>query len=370
MPGTWNVVLGPYNVLPGGVDWNLTITFSYDAPESWYEPAYADIHRPLSSEQLSRVEDDGEIWLRGDFHIHSIYSDGEYTPQQQVDHALQRDLDFIFFSEHNTYSGNAHAGHLNSDNLLIGRAIEVTTRHGHWQAIGTEREQIIEWRYDPGDKPGYPAAAHQVRRSGGVVSINHPFADCGRCNWTFHDWDHNDAIEVWNGGTSEELNQRAVEKWQRLLEQGKRTTAIGGSDSHSPPSLDGLPTTVVKARYLSQAAILDGIWRRRVYIVQGPGMSLDFTIRTAGGSAQVGDVVSMDAIGNASVSLTSSGFENNRACFVTNAGYVRNETISAGSVISFPLTDNHATFLRLEIRNSTDGILSLTNPIFIERESI
>lgn len=225
-PGTWNVVLGPYASLPQGIDWQLDIEMGFDPVDSYFEPAYANVNLdPICN---GCVENEGFQWMRGDFHMHTVYSDGQYTPDQQIHNALSRNLSFIFFSDHNTDTSNAIAGSYQASlapELLIGRAIEVTTRHGHWQAVGLEREQLIEWRYHPGDNPGYEAATEAVHRSGGFVSINHPFIACPACNWTFPDWEHNDAIEVWNG-VWDATDQQAVEKWHELLVSGKLTTAI------------------------------------------------------------------------------------------------------------------------------------------------
>ena len=38
------------------------------------------------------------------------------------------------------------------------------------------------------------------------------------------------------------------------------------------------PTTVVKSRSLSQSAILDGVRDAKVYIVEGPGMTIDMKV--------------------------------------------------------------------------------------------
>lgn len=101
-------------------------------------------------------------WQRGDFHMHTIYSDGEYTPEQQFAIGQSRNLSFVFLSDHNTDTSNQIAGSVqavHAPDLLVGRAIEVTTRYGHWHAVGIDREQVIAWRYKPGDKPGFAEAA-------------------------------------------------------------------------------------------------------------------------------------------------------------------------------------------------------------------
>lgn len=270
-PGMWNIVFGPYSSTDAGIDWTLNIRLAFDKsdPKDWYKPDYAAISQEPSpwwkvSEQLKQPQ-----WYRGDFHLHSVHSDGRYLPQEQVANAVARKLDFMFFSEHNTNSGiDVYGLYQPTDrDFLIGRAIEVTTRHGHWQAIGIERGQKIDWRYHPEDgEQGYPAAAEEVHRVGGLVSVNHPFALCGRCSWAL-DWNHNDAIEIWNGPW-DPTDQLSVQKWQSFLVQGRRYIGIGGSDAHSSPDVTALPTTVVLADALTQDSIVQGVRNGYAYMVR------------------------------------------------------------------------------------------------------
>jgi hypothetical protein len=77
---------------------------------------------------------------------------GQWSPILRSANASSQELAFMFFLEHNTDSGdNDIRCWIPEDgcnhNLPIGRAIEVTTRYGHWQAIGVGRHAQVEWRY-------------------------------------------------------------------------------------------------------------------------------------------------------------------------------------------------------------------------------
>lgn len=360
--GTWYIVLGPRAVEEGGFEWNATLTYGYETPEERFTPHFAPTDLGLDEKRRARLDDDGEVWLRGDFHVHSTYSDGTYLPEEQVANAQSQDLDFFYFAEHNQHSGNDVWGTWAPPDMLVGRGMEVTSRHGHWQAIGIERSQTIEWRYGPNDT-GYASAAEEVRSSGGFVSVNHPYMDCRECLWDLdHEYRHNDAMEVWNGYDETDLNEPALALWQSLLVRGLRMTAIGGSDTHHPPSMIGKPTTYVKASRLSSAAIVEGVKRRRVYIVDSPKMQMDFTVTGSGIHAQIGDVVKAN---NATLEarLETVGLSGLQASWVSEAGYLRNETIGNGTASIFAL-DQGTQFLRVEVRNSTGSIIGLTNPIF------
>ena len=79
----------------------------------------------------------------------------------------------------------------------------------------------------------------------------HPSVPLPGCAWEFgyHDVD---AMEVWNGlwNVDDELSLRI---WQQLLRQGRRITAVGGSDSHVSDQPVGRPQTVVYAQELVDA---------------------------------------------------------------------------------------------------------------------
>lgn len=177
-PGTWHIVLGPRGSVDEGFDYEINVEFEYDPVETYYSTQFAATDLGMNEARRARMDNDtdGHIWLRGDFHVHSIYSDGSYLPEEQVSNAIKQNLDFFFFTEHNSHGGNDVMGAFEpeGDDLLIGRGMEVTSRHGHWNAIGIERGHTIEWRYKQGDQ-AYADACEQVRRSGGIVSVNHPY---------------------------------------------------------------------------------------------------------------------------------------------------------------------------------------------------
>jgi hypothetical protein len=103
-------------------------------------------------------------------------------------------------------------------------------------------------------------------------------------------------VEVVNGA----LRGGAVDGWSfwaRLLNGGHRLTAVGGSDEHTVDApLDqnlGTPATVVYARELSEAGIVEGLKSGRVYLrTEGArGPELEFSAQSRGAVYQMGATI-------------------------------------------------------------------------------
>jgi hypothetical protein len=168
--GHWHVILGPYTSVPAGIDWQLNITLSSDPVDGYFAPNFS----------TSRIGPDpapSPQWYRGDLHLHTYFSDGDHSPQELVQYAQERNLSFFFSTDHNTQASDLIWGSVDPANLLIGRGIEVTTRSGHWGALGLEHWQWIDFR-PKANTEGVEIAFANVRNAGGFVSINHPYITC------------------------------------------------------------------------------------------------------------------------------------------------------------------------------------------------
>src|SRR3569833_2467140 len=103
--------------------------------------------------------------------------------------------------------------------------------------------------------------------------------------------------------------------WEERLNAGVRITAIGGSDNHntdSPPdqaSSVGVPTTVVHASELSQAAILAGIQKGHVFVdIWGsPAGLLEVKAEAEGQHAEMGDALAASKGTHVRLSVHAAG---------------------------------------------------------------
>ena len=385
--GRWRVILGLYKVAPAGVDVKIKIVVETQASgRAPIEPRTAE--RPATRETTELLPREGNTsrravgtnlrWFAGDLHLHTFHSDGERTVRELAEAAYYNYLDFIFVTDHNTSSHHADVARANNltRELLVMRGEEITTYGGHVNAWGLPAGAVVDFRVRPGDAAGISAVAASAHRLGALVSVNHPFALCGGCDWSYGDAIKEfDAVEVWNGEW-DATDESALKLWDGLLQRGLRPTAIAGSDSHRPQNPIGRPTTHVAAEALTQVALLNSIRLGRVYISKEPeGLPINFEAaagaigsRSSQAARSVpgeeirlrtkGTVVFFVKVGyapGANISLISGGREIRKRLFLPD-----------GITDVFEVECERDGYYRLEVRDREGKMLALTNPIYVK----
>src|SRR5262249_21343538 len=267
--GTWRIILGLYRVVPEGVDVSFKINIETTGTGLMNERSSAQPFAVSPGSRFVTAVEPKTVaaartsrrWIAGDLHMHTVNSDGDWTVPQLMDAARNAGLDFICITDHNTFTPHAEIDRLNSrpDDLIVMRGEEITTYGGHANAWGLPANALIDFRVSPGDQEAMKRIASETHRRGALISINHPFASCAGCNWSY-DQEANgfDAIEVWNGAW-DTGDEQALALWDKLLQKGRRVTAIASSDSHRPANPIGQAATHVAIGRLSVAAILMSI---------------------------------------------------------------------------------------------------------------
>ncbi len=291
--GTWQVVIGKARVAASGAGYRLTITLR-DVATLAPQPE----RRPFSPAVLEV----GERWYAGDLHVHSKESgDAKPTLDAIATFAKARGLDFVELSDHNTnaqldFISDAQTRH---PGLLFIPGVEFTTYRGHANGIGATR--LVDHRFGVGDA-SWPAAAQALVSQGAVLSINHPVLDLGQscigCAWRQTvPLDLLGAVEIQTGGfdkTGLLFSDAAIAFWDRQLALGSRAAPVGGSDDHSAglgrgpfDSAIGSPTTMILARELSAAGLLEGLKAGRTVVkLHGPS---DPMVDLSMGGLRIGD---------------------------------------------------------------------------------
>lgn len=255
-PGEWRILIGAYKVAEEGVKVAYDLTFT---------------------KKKLRV-------LKGDFHTHTLASDGVHTVEELAQRALRYGLDFLAITDHNQMASGCSLPRLSNLTLIPG--VEWTHFRGHANFLGVDR---------PYEEPFFTNNFEEVqkrfrsaRERGALITINHPFEEV--CPFQFDiqalPWD---CLEVWNG-PMRVSNLQAMGLWQQLLVSGKKVPICGGSDYHRDQLFifPGGPTTCVFAMSASVRDILDGLRQGHAYIVYAPdGPKLELKA----GEAMMGDSV-------------------------------------------------------------------------------
>lgn len=385
--GEWSLLLGVPNIREGvTARWTARIRLAgVDAPA----PESAFFEGPIRS---------GAGWYRGDFHTHSGQSDGSCESLtgrripcpvvRTLERARAAELDFVAVTEHNTPSGFAELRVLQAyyDNLLILPGREITTFNGHMNAIGPTGP--LPFALGSARAPELSSLLDAVETQGGIVSINHPGMPSGEacmgCGWIVPvpDCSRITAVEVANGGTmrltgSAEGPLSHIPFWQGLLDRGCRVTAIAGSDSHDPDAPFerqfpvGRPATVVYARDLSQAAILEGVRSGRVFVdlAGRPGTSVDLLATAGPATALMGGALDVTADQDVRLTVDVIGIPDARIELVSGDGSIvaeeKGDEINGNRSISVTIQRaDELKWIRVNVRSSDSEIVLISNPIY------
>lgn len=368
-PGTWQVALGPFAVVPPGVDYEVTVTLTFGRERRRFRPDPAP----------RRVRGTGPGWYRGDCHLHTVHSDGRHTQASLAALAQEAGLDFIGSTEHNTSSAQLTWGRHAPDDLLVVNGEEVTTRAGHWLALGLPAGTWIDWRFRPEDD-ALTTFTERVRGVGGLAVTAHPFSPGPGSTWGFDPtYAAMDLVEIWNGPWTLD-DQVAVEAWHALLVAGTYVPVMGSSDSHTEDQVVGLPQTVVRAGTLSTPAVVRGLRAGHAWIAESGAVDLAFTASVGERTATCGEALGAAATDLVDVRLTLAGAPGCLAQVrgpVAVLGAATTDGDGAAEVV-VTVPAGLASFVRAEVRrldgapvlNPLEGVpglamVAMTNPVFL-----
>ncbi|MEP7738607.1 CehA/McbA family metallohydrolase [Nocardioides sp. 31GB23] len=365
--GTWHVVLGPFTVVPPGVEWSVTVTLHRGSRGRRFRP------RPAPR----RVRGTGPGWYRGDLHTHTVHSDGRHTQRSLLALARDAGLDFLASTEHNTTSAHLTWGRHVPDDFLVIPGEEVTTRAGHCLTLGQPAGAWIDWRYRPEDDQ-LARFTDRVRSLGGLAVAAHPFAPTAGSTWQYG-YDDVDAVELWNGPWTLD-DQTALARWHALLVAGRFVPAVGSSDSHHDGQQVGRAQTVVHAEQLSVGAVVRGLRRGRAWLAESSQVELDFRASLAGRTAGCGESLGAAATDLVDVRLEVGGVPGCLAQLWGPLGPLAGAASDdeGRAEVSLQVPAGVAPFVRAEVRR-TDGapvldplagvpaapVVALTNPVFL-----
>jgi PHP domain len=255
--GTWQVMIGVHRLPPDGTAYRVTAETTVRpgalAPPPLAPAPPVPAERPPRRELPARA---GHRWLAGDLHTHTVHSDGKLTVPELAVLAVERGLDFLAVTDHNTVSHHAElAGAARRYGIILVPGQEVTTDGGHANAFGDLG--WIDFRREPDDWLDATEAA------GGLLSVNHPYA--GPVSWTRPMRRRPPLLEVWHWSWLDPRWNLPLSWW---LAWDQAAIPVGGSDWHRPgaDAPPGRPTTWAECADDGPGAVLEALRRGHVAI--------------------------------------------------------------------------------------------------------
>lgn len=377
----------PGTIPPGR--WKFLISVSSIRPEitSHYRVEIR-FNSPLedSSFTLKPLET-GTRWYRGDLHMHTAHSDGSCANQSgdrvpcplflTAQTAASRGLDFIAITDHNSLAHYAEMRELQPyfSKLLLIPGREMTTFYGHFNAFGTT--QYVNYLVAEKGGRTVDQVVADIRAQGGIVSINHPMSPtderCRGCGWGPPgpvDLSRFSAVEVVNA------NRIMTPFWDEQIAKGYRLTAVGGSDNHNAlwgddiPSAIGHPTTVVQAKELSVAGILNGIRAGHVFVdVTGSrNRMLEVDANGAGSVAHMGDIMAAKSGTEIALQIHVAGCAGGKVRMVLDGNPMDTPislTADDQSVETHWKSDGSRHWIRFIVEDTEGKTELLGNPIYV-----
>lgn len=360
LPGTWNIVLGPYKVAQQGCPYRVDVTLTRTTRSSTHVP---ELLR-LSDTPRTKVNAVGTNagWYKGDIHCHTVHSDGDSTPETLVRLAESLHFDFLAITDHNNRTQGIDLATIQTDLMLI-PGCEVTTYYGHWNIWGDGG--WIDFRVESAaDLAGFIAEANA---RGYLASCNHP-RPYGP-DWVFPEVAGFQCVEVWNGPW-ELLNSICVEFWEAKLRKGERLTAVGGSDHHftrhNHIARLGHPTLhIYCAGQPSPARLLEALRAGHAFLSESPtGVRLTLNA----GAAMMGDTVTRPADSRLTVAVRVKDGIGTRLQLVGAAGVLTEADVAADDEsFEFTLDVAQTPYVRAQVIDLAEGrnTRALTNPIYL-----
>lgn len=306
------------------------------------------------------LADGTKDWLKGDFHTHTIFSDGDLTREENMMMAQRQMLDFFVATDHNIVPTN-WPSHVAETIVIPG--IEVTAPNGHFNILGVATSPFAKYSIQHLNEEETMVQIINDVAKPALVSINHPFLTVW--SWLFKQTKLHqvDSIEIINDPTYADntaATEQALQAWNILLNDGYRITGIGGSDSHlhptkkyegaTSPSLIGDPATYVYAEK-SAHAILASVKKGHVYVSRVGTLQTDCTVL-------FGECLATKS-GHITVTLEAKQMTID---WVINGKVVQQDT-GHKACYHFDFQTDFA-WLRIDLRNEDGELVGFTNPYY------
>ncbi|WP_294153721.1 CehA/McbA family metallohydrolase [uncultured Clostridium sp.] len=261
----------------------------------------------LSSYDWNKSFSKERRWYKGDFHTHTILSDGKMTNKLYIKAAKEMNLDFAVCTEHNIVP----TGWKRENELLIIPGTEITLEDGHFNILGIRKfplslalKKIIENKKYKKYKSSNEIQENMVkelvstyRDEKAVYSVNHMLLEFWKWKLLNVELDKFQTIEICNDPTyylGAESNDKVLKMLDILWNDGYRIYGIGGSDAHILPtetydnsnerSIIGDPATFIYSNGLIADNIIHSLKKGHAYVSRGIILDIRIEVISSGKS--------------------------------------------------------------------------------------
>lgn len=331
--GEWAIVLGAYKIQEEGCRVDINIKFTLKE----------------------------RVLIKGDLHGHSEHSDGKYDIGNVINIAKLHGMDFMFLTDHNTFTQNDCITYGNTPLVIPG--MEWTHYDGHCNFLGVKRPIN---NFVSNDKKKTIEIMEEAKRNGALVILNHPF--CPNCGWKWGFDVPYDCIEIWNGPIKK-AEYDAIAWWNSKLAEGEKIPIVGGSDSHKNEffRMTGTPSTFLYSESKGQSDIIKAIKNGHGFISYCPtGPVIEFSAQ----DAIMGDTIELkeNMIAFAKVyNLTAKDVIK----LISDKGVEKEINVSDECTKVFTFDIKNRIFYRIEVWREIIpmflSLASISNPIYIRK---
>lgn len=372
LPGEWQIFLGCRIIFSSACHYWVHVSLDVDPNAVADAPA----ERQSPDRSVGARGEGAGRWYRGDFHSHTVHSDGLNTIDEYAVAAPRAGLDFLAITDHNTVSHFDEIACRPADSFLLIPGEEVTTFWGHANVWGAGC--WVDFRCH--DDQGMQQIIDWVHARGALFSPNHPKTGWP---WEFTTVRGFRVVEAWQGAWRF-FNEESREFWERRLRAGERVTAVGGSDCHSLPPAEpkqpwtvGTPCTWVHVRGpLDEAGVLDAVRAGHVFLSEDPtGPHLEFDATCDGKPYMMGDTVQAREGALLQLRLQYKGPAEKKLRLIRNGELWQEAVADTEDVtLAFELPLDEPGYIRVEAAGFRgrpergEVVHAMTNPIYLQPE--
>ena len=189
------------------------------------------------------LQTSGALWLKGNLHSHTVFSDGHWTPEEMKDEYKRHGYDFLSVTDHDYYTDTRA---LSDETFTMLQGVELTGNASngkdiHINFLWPDALDGVEpnARLALSERTGTASRAFPcgMREKGAYVMLNHP-------HWSLltspeiEDENPYHAVELMNYDTEwlENMGDGTV-FWTEMLLRGYRLWGGGSDDNHNSYSI-------------------------------------------------------------------------------------------------------------------------------------